>query len=128
MTTAEYLAALHLALVENSIVTTYVVVRQRTTSRTGHLRVRIELVDGDFLEAAELFRLTPDGIVVVDYRHQWMDGGRTILRKRWDSTPHHLELDNFPYHCHDGSEANVVPSVPLSIRDILDIIGREIAA
>ncbi len=55
-------------------------------------------------EAAEFFHLTPDGIQVADYRHQWMDGERTILHKRWDSTPHHLDLANAPHHCHEGSE------------------------
>jgi len=74
MTTDEYLAAIHLALMESPIVASYVVVRQRVTSQSGHLRVRIDLINGDFLEAAEFFRLTPDGIKVADYRHQWMRG------------------------------------------------------
>ena len=74
MTTDEYLAAIHLTLVESPIVTSYAVVRQRVTSQSGHLRVRIDLINGDFLEAAEFFRLTPDGIKVADYRHQMMVG------------------------------------------------------
>lgn len=128
MTTDEYLAAIHLALLESPIVASYVVVRQRVTSQSGHLRVRIDLTNSDFLEAAEFFRLAPDGIKVADYRHQWMDGGRTILRKRWDSTPHHPNLENAPHHCHDGSEEAVVPGQPLSIQDVLAVISREIQA
>jgi hypothetical protein len=128
MTTDEYLAAIHLALVESPIVASYEVVRQRVTSQSGHLRVRIDLTNGDFLEAAEFFRLTPDGIEVADYRHQWMDGERTILRKRWDSTPHHPNLENAPHHCHDGSEETVVPGQPMSIQDVLAVISREIQA
>jgi hypothetical protein len=128
MTTDEYLAAIHLALAESPIVASYAVVRQRVTSQSGHLRVRIDLTNGDFLEAAEFFRLTPDGIEVADYRHQWMDGERTILRKRWDSTPHHPNLENAPYHCHDGSEETVVPGQPMSIQDVLAVISREIQA
>jgi hypothetical protein len=62
MTTDEYLAAIHLTLVESPIVASYAVVRQRVTSQSGHLRVRIDLINGDFPEAAEFFRLTPDGI------------------------------------------------------------------
>jgi len=128
MTTDEYLAAIHLALVESPIVASYEVVRQRVTSQSGHLRVRVDLTNSDFLEAAEFFRLTPDGIEVADYRHQWMDGERTILRKRWDSTPHHPNLENAPHHCHDGSEETVVPGQPLSIQDVLAVISREIQA
>ena len=128
MTTDEYLAAIHLALVESPIVASYEVVRQRVTSQSGHLRVRVDLTNSDFLEASEFFRLTPDGIEVADYRHQWMDGERTILRKRWDSTPHHPNLENAPHHCHDGSEETVVPGQPLSIQDVLAFISREIQA
>ncbi len=127
MTTDEYLASIHAALVVSPVVESYAVVRQWLTSQMGHLRVRIILTNGDFLESAELFRLTPKGITVVDYRHQWMDGSRTRLRKRWDSTPHHPELDRFPYHCHNGDERNVIPSDPFSICEILEIIRREIA-
>jgi hypothetical protein len=128
MTTDEYLAAIHLALMESPIVASYTVVRQRVTSQSGHLRVRIDLTNGDFPEAAEFFRLRPDGIEVADYRHQWMDGERTILRKRWDSTPHHPNLENAPHHCHAGSEETVVPGQPMSIQDVLAVISREIQA
>jgi len=125
MTPQEYLAALHLALVENSMVASYSVVRQRVSSQSGHLRVRIHLSSGDFLEAAEFVGLTPDGIRILDYRHQWMDGTRTILRKRWDSTPHYPHLENAPHHCHDGSEDNVIPGRPMSIQDVLAAIADE---
>ena len=54
MTTDEYLAAIHLALIENPIITSYRIVRQRVTSQTGHLRIRADLANGDFLEAALL--------------------------------------------------------------------------
>jgi len=126
MTTDEYLAAIHLALVGSPIVTSYVVIRQRVTSQSGHLRVRVDLTNGDFLEAAELFHLMPDGIEIVDYRHQWMDSEHSILRKRWDSTPHYPDLANAPYHCHDGSEEVVTPSQRMSIQDVLAVIAHEI--
>lgn len=100
MTTDEYLAAIHLALVESPIVANYSVVHQRITSQSGYLRVRVDLINGDFLEAAEFFRLSPAGIETVDYRHQWMDHARAVLRKRWDSTPHYPDLDNAPHHYH----------------------------
>lgn len=124
MTVDKYVTAIHLALVESPLVADYSVVRQRVTSQSGHLRVRIELVNGDFLEAAEFFRLTLDGITIVDYRHQWMNGERTVLHKRWDSTPHFLDLDNAPYHCHIGDGGVVVPSQPMGIQDVLMAIAR----
>ena len=125
MTTQDYLDAIHLELVENPLVASYAIVRQRLTSQSGHLRVRILLTNDDFVEASEFFRLTPNGVQVVDYRHQWMDGERVILRKRWDSTPHYPDLENAPHHCHEGGEENVVPGQPMSIRDVLIAIARE---
>ena len=125
MTSDEYLAEIHLALVEGRIVASYTVVRQRVTSQSGHLRVRIELINGDFLEASEFFRLTSEGIKVIDYRHQWINGERTVLHKRWDSAPHQTNLKNAPYHRHEGSNGRVVPDRPRSIQEILVIIAEE---
>jgi hypothetical protein len=126
MNTQEYLAAIHLALVESPIVAGYAIVRQRVASVSGYLRVRIRLVNGDFLEAAEFFELTSGDIQVSDYRHQWMDGLRAILHKRWDSAPHHPEVERAPHHCHDGSEDRVIPGQPMSIAEVLTAIASEI--
>ena len=126
MNTDEYLASIHLALVENVVVARYDIVRQRITSQSGYLRVRIALTNGDFLEAAEFFGLTRNGIEVIDYRYQWMDHSHTQLRMRWDNAPHYPALDNAPHHCHDGDEANVVPGHPLSLQQVLGIIARSI--
>jgi hypothetical protein len=122
MTTDEYLAFIHLALVESPIVANYSVVRQRVTSQSGHIQIRVELINGDFLEAAEFFRSLPEGVETVDYRHQWMDGTRTVLRKRWDSTPHYPDLDNAPHHYHDGNEDAVFSGKVMSIQEVLVII------
>ena len=75
MITDDYVASIHLALIDSPIVEHYDVVRQRVTSQSGYLRVRIDLTDGDLLEAAEFLRLTPSGLQVEDYRHQWMAAG-----------------------------------------------------
>jgi hypothetical protein len=127
MTPDEYLAAIHLALVECPIVVRYRIVRQRVTSQRGHLRVRIDLSNGDFVEAAEFFGLTPDGVQVLDYRHQWMNGERTVLRKRWDSTPHYPDLEHAPHHVHDGKEDRVLPGESMSIQAVLVQIVQEIS-
>jgi len=48
MTTDEYLAVIHLALMESPIVVDYTLVRQRVTSQSGHVRVRINLIRCSF--------------------------------------------------------------------------------
>lgn len=104
----------------------YQVIRSWGNADDGYMRVRARLNNGDFLEAAEYFVVEPSEIKVVDYRHQWMDGEKKQLRRRWDNTQHHLELDNAPYHCHVGDEETVEPSHPMSIMDVLAVIEAEL--
>lgn len=127
-TTSDYLMALKLKLTTSEVVAGYEIVKERATATDGYLRVKIELANGDFLEAAEYFERGPEGITTVDYRYQWMDAERKRLRRRWDSTPDHPELDNFPHHIHLDGEENVVPGEALSIIQVLDVIEREIAS
>lgn len=124
----EYLDAIHLALLTSPIVENYMLVRQRASSDDGYLRVRCALANGDFLEAYEYFIVSETGVQTTDYRHQWMNGERTKLHKRWDDKPHYPHLPNFPHHCHDGDESNVVPGEALSIVEVLQRIQAEIEA
>lgn len=123
-----YLDAIHFALLTSPVVENYVMVRQRATPDDGYLRLRCELANGDFLEAYEYFTLSGAGVQTTGYRHQWMNGERTMLRKRWDDKPHYPHLPNFPHHCHDGDETNVIPGEPLSIIAVLQRIQAEIEA
>jgi hypothetical protein len=123
---AAYFEAIKLKLVTSRVVADYQIVRERTTTTDGYLRIRAILHNGDFLEAAEYFERTPEGIRTVDYRYQWMDSTKEELHRRWDSTPDHPELLNFPCHVHQGSEDNVIPSQTLSICQVLDIIADTI--
>ena len=123
---AAYFEAIKLKLVTNRGVADYQIVKERTTATDGYLRIRATLHNGDFLEAAEYFERTPEGVRTLDYRYQWMDPTKEELRRRWDSTPDHPELPNFPYHVHQGSEENVISSQALSICQVLDIIADTI--
>ena len=97
---AAYLEAIRLKLITSRVVADYQIVKERTTATDGYLRIRAHLYNGDFLEAAEYFERTSEGVRTVDYRYQWMDLSKKELRCRWDSTPDHPELPNFPYHVH----------------------------
>ncbi|MCB0024698.1 MAG: DUF6516 family protein [Caldilinea sp.] len=116
---ASYVAEIELALVSSPVLENFHVLRVWTNSDDGYLRLRATLVNGDFLEAAEYFVLDVEAIKTVDYRHQWMDGARKVLRRRWDSTPDHPELGNFPYHVHVVDEQDVQPDKPMSILELL---------
>jgi len=96
---ATYLAEIEMALVASPIVAEYRLVRSWANTDDGYIR---------------------------DYRHQWMDATKTVLRRRWDTTPDHPELDGFPYHCHIGDEGRVVPSEPVGLIQVLALIEAEI--
>lgn len=78
----------------------------------GYMRIRATLSNGDFLEAAEYIVYDQGQLVTADYRYQWMDGAKKILRRRWDSTPDWPHLPDSPHHVHVGDEATVEPGRP----------------
>ncbi len=122
-----YLTEVELALLSSPVVTEYRVVRSWANTDDGYIRIRVTLTNSDFLEAAEYFVLQGGQIVTVDYRYQWMTGDRKVLRRRWDSTPDHPDLENFPYHIHMGNEEAVIPGHPLSLLDLLKTLESEIS-
>ncbi|MBI4788729.1 MAG: hypothetical protein HY782_16990 [Chloroflexi bacterium] len=124
---ASYLADTELALISSPVIAEYQIVRSWANIDDGYIRVRGALTNGDFIELAEYFVLNGDQIVTVDYRHHWTSGDKSVLRRRWDSTPDHRKLENFPHHIHVGGEGNVVPGQPQSVIDVLRIIEDEIS-
>jgi len=117
---AAYLAEVELALVSTPLFHEYTITRMWLHTDEGYIRVRAALINGDFLEAAEYFVLSDNRVVTEDYRHQWMAGDKNTLYRRWDSTPDHPHLPDFPYHVHVGNEANVQPDRPRSLLEILE--------
>ena len=124
---AAYLTEIELALVVNQSIVQYEVVRSWTNADDGYIRVRATLANGDFLETTEYFVMEQERVEIVDYRHQWMDASRTILRRRYDCTPHHPEVEGFPHHVHVGSEDHVVAGRKLGVIDLLQLLDQELS-
>lgn len=59
------------------------------------------------------------------YRFHYMDERKNLI-SRWDSAPHHRELNTFPYHVHfpDG----VKESKPVNLLHVLDKIEGLVVA
>ncbi len=121
-----YLTEIEIALIRSPIIAAYQVIRSEVTTDDGYIRVRATLSNGDFLEAAEYFVLERNAIQTDDYRYQWMDASKTVLRKRWDCTPDHPEIATFPHHMHVGDEFTVMPGQSLRLIDLLDLLEREL--
>lgn len=126
MSILEYLAAIKERLLTDPIVADFQVIRERDTTTDGHIRARITLIDDGPLEFSEYFQQMPDGnIQVITYSYHWADKNNQLIL-RWDNTPHHRKLPDFPHHLHDGKKGTVDPSQPMSIFNVLDEIGRRL--
>jgi hypothetical protein len=62
------------------------------SSQMGVIKGRIVFLDGSVFDFRELLSHKDH-----DYRFHWMDS-KSKLIVRWDSAPHHKNLDNFPFH------------------------------
>jgi hypothetical protein len=95
-----YIDQIKSALDQSLIVADWTLSNEMVLSNRGHIRVRLTLSNGDFVEAAEFFQILTNGIQQQRYRYQWMDSTKTQLRKRWDNAPHFKEVNTFPHHVH----------------------------
>lgn len=127
MSIQEHIAADYATLLSHPIVQTVELVRQVVNRLDGYLRVRCILINGDFLEVALHLILQDEQVILDDYRYQWMNGKRSVLRRRWDNSPHFPDLSNFPHHCHVGQEGKVEPATAMSLDILLDFIMHSIA-
>jgi hypothetical protein len=102
------------------------IVTERTLVDRGYFRVRLTLINGDFLELSEYFVVESGTILTLEYRYQWMNFPQQKLIKRWDNAKHFPGLPNFPHHVHVGDEKQVVSGEPISIIELIDLIEQEI--
>lgn len=121
---AAYLIAIKSALASSVAIASFAVVEESTQPDSGYIRVRASLHNGDFLEVSEYFTVTAGQYTTVRYRHQWMDAGKRVLRKRWDNVPHHPGLANFPHHIH-LENGDVVSGHNISIVELLAILESQ---
>ena len=55
------------------------------------------------------------------YSYHWQAADGSLL-SRWDNSPHHKELPNYPYHLHQGN--SLMPCYRVSIDDVLKVISE----
>ena|SRR5438309_334605 len=123
MTIETYLHAIKERFVTDPIVTSFHVIRERSTLVDGYLRARVELADGNQLEFSEYMQRSPTGVIaVITYSYHWADAHNRLI-KRWDNTPHFPNLPGFPDHIHDGATSQVTTGQPMSIFVVLDEIA-----
>jgi hypothetical protein len=115
-----------LALLSSPVIREFYTVMAWTNTDDGYIRIRATLLNDDFLEASEYFVQEGTTVIPVDYRYQWMDQSKKLLRRRWDNTPHFPELPNFPHHVHVGDETAVEPGYSFTIIELLKLLEEEL--
>ena len=80
-----HLTETRVRLTTSPVIRTFSVIEERVGLDYGYLRVRVELVNLDFLELAEYCVIRNDAVEVKRYRYQWMDSTQQILTKRWNA-------------------------------------------
>ena len=126
MNLEQYIIAIKTKISTSPIIHGIEIVDERILLNNGYFRVRLILINGDFLELAEAFTLESNQLSTLNYRYQWMDSAKKVLRKRWDSVKHFPDLPNFPHHVHIGSEINVQPGQSRNILEFIDFIESEL--
>lgn len=122
----QYIVTIKNKISASPLMTTSEVFDEKILINRGYFRVRITLFNTDFLELAEAFTIKNNQLSTLDYRYQWMDSSKQILRKRWDSVKHFPDLPNFPHHVHIGSEINVKPGQSRNILQFIDFMESEL--
>ena len=123
----QYIATIKVTLNGSPIVFSIEVVDERILLSRGYFRARLTLVNEDFLEIAESFAIQGNQLMTLDYRYQWMDTSKQVLKKRWDSVKHFPALPNFPHHIHISSESNVAPGQSRNIIEFMQFMESELA-
>jgi len=126
MTPESYIDSIKITLATSSIVRCIDMLQERTHDLSGFIRIRLRLINDDFMELVEFFKVIDDQVETVEYRYQWMNPEKTILRKRWDNAPHHPELPNFPHHVHTGNNGRILAGQVIGIVSFIDMLEESL--
>jgi hypothetical protein len=103
-----------------------IVIQEQVKEEFGLYRYRLDLTNGDLLEAFERFRVHAGQVEISKYSFHWQNQNRQLIA-RWDTAPHHPTLPTFPHHIHDGAEEAIHPHAPVTLAEVLAIISQRLA-
>ncbi len=110
------------AIAESPIVRASNVTLDKRTLRAGLIRGDLYFADGSRLHFRELVEVQAQ-VVRRMYSYHYQDAEAALIF-RYDDTPHHPGLSNFPNHKHVSNETHVIPATPPDLSAVL----REIEA
>jgi hypothetical protein len=81
-------------------------------------------LDGSLLEISEAVKLYEEKLRWLSYRYHYQNTSGNLIF-RYDNTPHHPKLPNFPEHKHtpDGVIGYIRPSIQEVLTEVMASIG-----
>jgi hypothetical protein len=116
-----YFSEVKAALIVSPVVESYVH-DQFLKDLEGYLEIKAVLTNDDILEIF-LYITVDDKPQVDKYRVNWQSR-EGILKRRWDNSSHHHDIETFPQHVHIGKE--VYPHQFFDIFEVLGVVEKEI--
>jgi len=123
MKPVNYLESVKDRLGSDSFLSGFRIIREYSNPETAHIRARIIISNGSYLEFYEYIEQVGKGeLQIKTYSYHWADKDNRLIR-RWDNTKHFPKLKNFPHHIHDGETGEVTSGKPINIFEVLDEIA-----
>ena len=97
------------------------VVLDKRTLHAGLIRGDLYFADGSRLHFRELVEIQANVVVRQMYSYHYQRADDSLIF-RYDDTPHHPGLLNFPHHKHVGSETSVISVSPPDLPTVLQEI------
>lgn len=117
----EYFGQLERTLGSFPLVVSVEAETERVDLDRGYVKATVTFADDSELHLFEYVVIGDHGPEREDYRYHYQTAEEALIR-RWDTAPHHREVETFPYHVHVGDE--VQASEPMDPETVLGEIAR----
>jgi hypothetical protein len=98
---------------------------ERRTQHHGKITGTLQFADGSRLRFREIVTILAREPVKQRYSYQYLQEAHTVFR--YDNSPHHRGLPNFPHHKHVGRKVvgAIEPMLGQVLKEILTLMGQK---
>jgi len=99
----------------------------RITDHFGRVNARLHFFDGSYLDIDEMIRIGGGSAINYNYRYHYQRPQGPVIT--YDDTPHHPELETFPYHAHPyrSGTRETAPHEKITVTEVIRKILEELS-